>query len=217
MSFPNPRPSRLSDHQLCEFILKYFPFDKVDIGSIKEFPSYLDRNYFFRGDLQNGGQETTATLRQQRQFVLKFLNSNDSSNLGAVDGIIELKKFLYREGFTCPYPIQSRLYPSSHHCIMKHSTLETYATTGTLQQQEVKDPVHYVPSVGEPHYCVSVLTFVEGRDVSTVHHTPDYLYNLGKYIGNLDSKLKVRNYILIDYSCKMVMLKNIKTDVFYPL
>lgn len=186
-------PPRLSEDKIHDFLLRYFPFAAVDLKSIKEFPSYVDRNYYFTANLHD------TSSSSQEQFILKFLNSTDSSDLGVMDGLMQLMIFLHGEGINCPFPVPT---PASHHYIMlTHSTLATYAASSSpdavqLDKVITNPPLQYTPSSCEPHYCVYVLRFVEGHDVS-VRHTPEFLYNLGTYIGNLDNKLKVSGILCI--------------------
>ena len=192
-----PKPPFIHSQLLSKFICKHFPFKSVDTNSVKEFVCYDDRNYYFTGILNPGVDlADTNHLTPPTEFVVKFLNSTDSSDLAVVDGLTELKKYLYKRGFTCPYPIPSLLQCRSENVVVRHSALLNYLSNNRSvmdesQERQLQGIKTFVPSENDRHYCVSVLLFVEGQVFEDKRHSPQFLYEAGRYIGSMNRELMV--------------------------
>ena len=190
-----PKPPFLPPRVLVSFVSEYFPFQSIETDSIIEFVCYDDRNYYISGTLMDGIMTET-----HEEFVIKFLNSTDSEDMNVVDGLTKLKKFLYCRGFTCPYPIPSLLPSKAENIVVTCSQLlQLIAKNQSSSSQTPKYPVHAVKheaslsaSAGlDVHYCMSVLVFVKGAVYSDEHHSPEFLHELGAYVGAMDQKMMV--------------------------
>ena len=182
-----PKPPFIPPQLLAKFIRDYFPLETVQTNSIKEFVCYSDRNYYFTGVLKPG---IFTTNKPCTEFVLKFLNWNDSSDLKVVDGLTKMKKYLYEKGFTCPYPIPSSLSSKSDNIVIRHTTLLKYIQTSSMSEC-INDISSFVPSEDDWYYCISVLAFVKGDVYQNEQHSSQFLYDVGYYIGSMDKQLTV--------------------------
>ena len=95
------RPPELESSVVAKLILAVFPFKEVEESSVKQLPSYEDRNYYLTGatncdrDGNRGGE-----------FVLKISNSLKDMELKM--GLNAVMCHLHQQGFECPQPLSSR-------------------------------------------------------------------------------------------------------------
>ena len=64
------RPPELESSVVAKLILAVFPFKEVEESSVKQLPSYEDRNYYLTGVSEGSADENT-----EGEFVLKISNS----------------------------------------------------------------------------------------------------------------------------------------------
>ena len=203
------RPPRLSSTAIERFLKVHFPFISVNRSSIKELVSYEDRNHYFQGEID---PSISTSKKPGNEYVLKFLNHVVSEDIELVKGLTELKKYLYRQGFNCPFPIPSVLSHSEivivnetelKHYIEKNHTLpvltsnaisgselsiqQTTSTESTCSQPQDDDPV----SSKEKQYCVRVLAYIPGTIFKYASQTPEQMYKFGEYMGLMNKEMKV--------------------------
>lgn len=97
------RPPELKTHSAASLVLAVFPFREVKERSVKQLPSYEDRNYYCRGTLDGelvgkgttGDQGGPGTINE---FLLKL--SNSSLPLGLIEGINAVTNYLKSKDFS---------------------------------------------------------------------------------------------------------------------
>ena len=100
------RPPSLSRAAVTRLVTKVFPFQHVDQNSVKQLPSYDDRNFYFRGTPEHTPLEG-ASAYMEREYVLK-LNNPLLASYGVLKGINALLYHLHSKGFTeCIQPMAS--------------------------------------------------------------------------------------------------------------
>ena len=155
---------------------------KVEEGSVKQFPSYEDRNYYFQGTLGDafvaGSRGVQHNEIGAKEFVLK-INSTVVASYEVIKGFNCVMNHLKGKGVQCCYPLTSR----------DGSQLELYS-----ESQLLKDGGNHEESGKEREFAIRVLVFLPGEmldSIDRVHITPRLMYETGKYIGNLDVMLQV--------------------------
>ncbi len=153
---------------------------QVEEGSVKQFPSYDDRNYYFQGTLgdefvpgSSKGTKDQPNKDGLEEFVLKINSMLYPRDL--VDGLNCMMSHLRGKGIQCPYPLTSRNGRQLEMC-----------SESRLSKCETNDK--------EKEYCVRVLFFIRGDvldKIDKVHITPGLVYETGKYVGSLDAALQV--------------------------
>ena len=150
----------------------------VSIAEYKEFPSYQDRNYYVHLDtdtvsrnlekraLKYYGLEKDRRLSSSR-YVLKILNAKQSQDSTLAK--IQAMEHLFKTGFNCSAPI-----PLHNKDIIHRIALPS------LQEQKES-----------PEYIAYILSYVEGKMVSSIVPNLNILYEIGKTIGQLDTGLQV--------------------------
>ena len=116
------RPPCLSSTAIEGFLKVHFPFMSVNRNSIKESISYEDRNYYFQGEID---PSFSTSKKPGNEYVLKFINHVVSEDIELVKGLTELKKYLYKRGFNCPFPIPS-VSSNSEIVIVNETELKQY-------------------------------------------------------------------------------------------
>ena len=190
-------PPLLSPKSLTNFLKTYFPFQTVDECSIEQLEGYEDRNYYFVGILYC--RSITSCLSNSSQFVIKFLNANDSVDTEMVDGITKITKFLHQRKINCPCPMPSSM--GSDIVIIKHSELLLYSedqcnekcngANNTVQSHSKESSLADGHHIGNRQYCARVFVFVEGETLGYDEQSFDLLHELGCYIGRMNREMMV--------------------------
>lgn len=182
MSSVSGRPPPLSRETISRITCKYFNFTKVHGDSIKSFPSYSDRNYYFQGKCMNA-----ASL----EFVLK-LNNPLYTTFEEMKGICSVMEHLTSHGFSTQHPLTSR--EGSH--IIKLTYAELSGTLEDNKGIETRDSTTDTCGANkrEPgfKYFVSVLSYIPGQlfdKVEKRYLTPKLLYEIGELLGRIDQEL----------------------------
>ncbi len=145
---------------------------------MKQFSSYMDRNYYFQGTLGDeyvpgSSKGVQANKGGLEEFVLKINSMLYPRDL--VDGLNCMMSHLRGKGIQCPYPLTSRNGRQLEIC-----------SESRLLKRETNDK--------EKEYCVRVFFFIRGEifdKIDKVHITPGLVYETGKYVGSLDAALQV--------------------------
>lgn len=175
------RPPELEIQSAASLVLAVFPFSEVKERSVKQLPSYEDRNYYFRGTLDGELVGKGITRDQERpeainEFLLKL--SNSSLPYGLIEGINAVTNYLKSKGFSCPYPLPSR----------KGKEVEVLS-----QIQLLAGDVG--ANASGVQFCVRVLVFIPGETLDSVQLTPKLAYDVGNYIGRMDAMLQVNRLL----------------------
>ena len=169
------RPPELEGSIVTKLVLAVFPFKEVEESSVKQLPSYEDRNYYLTGVTEDCGRDGN---RLEREFVLKI--SNSLKDIEIKMGLNAVMSHLHQQGFECPQPLSSR----NGRGVEMLSKKQLFA--GDPGTSEAKGP----------KFCVQVLMFIPGKTLESVPFTPRLAYEAGRYVGSIDAALQVQ------YSCK---------------
>ena len=170
MSVAAGRPPFLSTQQALAAIKKHFIFKEVDESSIKEFPSYRDRNYYFQGE---------CTDESHSEFVFKQSNPL-STTFEVMEGVNAVMKHLHSRSLKTPYPLASKTGSD----LIELSKSELLGSDDNSAEPECMK------------YPVYVLSFIPGEifdHVSKALLTPKLLFEIGELLGKMDMELMVRN------------------------
>ena len=159
------RPPELKGCVVTKLVAALFPFKDIDEHSVKQFPSYEDRNYYLAGT-------TTAGDETMEEFVLKISNSLMDAEIK--EGLNTVTSYLHKKGFECPQPVPSR----KGTVVLKMS--KEQLVTGNPGARE-----------GRKEFCVQLLTFIPGETLDSVPYTPRLAYEAGRYLGSMDTALQV--------------------------
>ena len=159
------RPPELKGCIVAKLVAVLFPFKDIDEHSVKQFPSYEDRNYYLAGT-------TTAGDETMEEFVLKISNSLMDAEIK--EGLNTVTSYLHKKGFECPQPVPSR----KGIVVLKMS--KEQLVTGNPGARE-----------GRKEFCVQLLTFIPGETLDSVPYTPRLAYEAGRYLGSMDTALQV--------------------------
>ena len=191
------RPPELSNSAIAKLVTEYFCFEAVDESSVKQFPSYDDRNFYFRGTPQNVAsteqQPTPSTFEQEQpgqqskaEFVLK-LNNPIFASYDVIRGLNALLNHLHAHGCSrCIRPLPSR--GGADVLEIPKSKLLSY--DGCVEP----DDCHEADKFAESNLSVRVVTFIPGEcldEVDKRYLTPRLLYDVGQCIGHTAAILEV--------------------------
>lgn len=169
-SAPAGRPPELSSETVAILVKENFPFSEVDEISVKQLPSYDDRNFYFRGRL-----EVDEIRTEVQEYVAKVSNSLMSCEL--LDGLNAVMYHLRGKGFHCPSPLLSR----------KGASVEVVSENHLVgEEQDGKQE--------QRTFCIRIFTYIPGEvmdKIDKAHLTPSLCYDIGKYIGRMDAALQV--------------------------
>ena len=179
MAATTGRPPDLCAHAVAELICKLFPFKEVEEYSVNQLESYDDRNFYFCGDLEREFQTLGNGIKSDsREFVFKLSNPLLAS-YEVTEGLNAIMQHLNQEGFNCPLPLKGR----------KGSEIENVSESQLIETQRNNSVCG-----NERIFCARVLTFIPGELMDRVNEhclTPQLLYNIGNFVGRMDTALQV--------------------------
>ena len=165
------RPPELGRGTVASLARDLFPFREVREESVKQLPSYDDRNFYFRGSPECGDG--------MNEYVLKVSNTCFSFEVN--QGMNCVMRFLKSREFDCPYPLLSRRGVDVEHV----PEMDLIEKDGDCEKRK---------------FSVRVVSFIPGEvmdNIDKIHITPRLLYDVGKYIGRIDTALQVILFKLI--------------------
>ena len=186
------RPPSLSNAAVAKLVKDFFPFIAVDELSVKQFPAYDDRNFYFRGTLKEAPTwERSATCTKdtnpkaadsfEKEYVLKLGNPLFAS-YEVLRGTNALLNHLYANGCTrCIRPLVGRA--GADVLVIAREKLREYDNTLVLPEKMV-----------EPNIHLRVVTFIPGEcfdEVDKHYLTPRLLYDLGHFMGSANAIMQV--------------------------
>lgn len=163
------RPPISSHIALRHLIEEKYNFDDVDVEAFQQLDSFSDRNYLFSGRL--------ARIHTCDRFVLKVVNSEDSACSSLVDGIISSMMHAKTAGVNCPCLIPTR-NGSSHVKVSLQALVE-----GDPPVEKSALEGH---SASEVHFCVFIMTFIQGTQLFHLPKPDHVLYHFGVLAGRLN-------------------------------
>lgn len=200
------RPPSLSNAAVAKLVKDYFPFIAVDELSVKQFPAYDDRNFYFRGTLEEGVRPfATPTAGAdpkagnfEREYVLKLGNPLFAS-YEVLKGTNALLNHLHANGCNwCIRPLVGR--DGTDVLVITREKLNEYDSTLVLPEKIVEPNVH-----------LRVVTFIPGEcfdEVEKHYLTPRLLYDLGHHMGSANAVMQVNQIMCyLHFGCFNSSLK----------
>ena len=180
------RPPSLSRAAVTRLVTEVFPFQHVDQNSVKQLPSYDDRNFYFRGTPVRTPLEGAGAY-MEREYVLK-LNNPLLASYGVLKGINTLLTHLHNKGFTeCIQPMNSRdgedVIQITGDQLREHGTCDHDPESITETVDECARPAF-----------MRVVSYIPGECLDHVdkHYlTPSLLYSVGYSVGRAQAIIQV--------------------------
>ena len=185
MSNAAGRPPSLTSAAVTKLVKECFCFQYVDEHSVKQLPSYDDRNFYFRGTVPPEAAANISPLSiSSGEYVLK-LNNPLLTSYDVLKGMNDLLNHLHARGFVkCNQPLVSRLGVD----LLKITKDEL------LEYESHVAPSENIDKSGECTFFMRILTFIPGECLDKVdkHYlTPRLLYDVGHCIGSVEAILQV--------------------------
>ena len=159
------RPPRLKSASVVQLLLKHYEF--TEVLDLRQLPSYSDVNFYFQGK---------SDAQDQSEFVLKILNCARTSKERAL-ALSALWCHQQEKGLKYTGPILNR-----------QGEMVTVLTSRELLQFQDEVPQEY------KEFSARVMRFVPGETLDSLdkqHLTPKLLFEVGAYIGRVDTALQV--------------------------
>ena len=179
------RPPLLSNSAIANLVKDSFCFSEVVESTVKELPSYVDRNIYFRGTLESTvtSQEESSHQYEDKEYVLK-LNNPFFTSFEILAGINSLLDYLQSKGITkCILPLQGRKGQST--------TEITGEDLLCYEKEEVSETTSEMKGM---KFLMRIVTFIPGECFDSVdkqYLTPRLLDSVGNFIGKVDAVLNV--------------------------
>jgi hypothetical protein len=181
------RPPSLSSAAVAKLVKEYFYFRHVDELSVKQLPSYDDRNFYFRGTMTPDLEPATgisSSILSEGEYILK-LNNPLIVSYDVLKGINDLLNHLHAKNFNkCNQPLASREGGD----LLKITKDKLLEYGGNLEPMETGD------KSGECTFFLRALTFIPGECFDKVDKhflTPRLLYDVGHCVGSAEAILQV--------------------------
>ncbi len=163
------RPPQLKPASIVKLIKLYYDFEQVTEDFVTQFPSYYDLNFYFRGLYQE----------IEGEYMLKVLNRVRIS-IAMASGLSVLWSHLNENGLN-----YTSMLPNK-----KGERVSTLTLRELVQFEEEQPPEAVLAFL----FSVRVMRFVPGEvfDMVDKHYlTPHLLFQVGAFVGRIDTALKV--------------------------
>ena len=179
------RPPSLSSAAVAKLVKEHFYFQHIDEQSVKQLPSYDDRNFYFRGIVAPElAANISSSMPSDGEYVLK-LNNPLLASYDVLKGINDLLNHLRVKGFTkCNQPLAGR----------EGGDLLKITKDKLLEYDSHLEPAENVDQSGKCTFFLRVLTFIPGECFDKIDKnclTPRLLYDVGHCIGSAEAILQV--------------------------
>ena len=171
------RPPDLTNKEVRDLLVREFSccFVEVYENSVRQYPGFEDRNYFFVG-LKDDGTEMECLLKISDPMSVR------EDELKAINRVMI---YLAPLQVSLSYPIQA----SNGELVVR---LLGHRLASEGHQSEKYWMMDEEGTESQLCYCARVLLFVPGKSLSKVEsHSHSLLYSVGENLGNMDAALKV--------------------------
>ena len=185
------RPPELSPEKVSAIVNEHFRFHSIVKESVRNYPSFSDRNYYFAG--------RTNEHNKKREYVLKISNPFVVQE-DELKGINQLMNYLKSLGLNKSYPLTTAsgdyAVPLSHAQLTveeRPNCFNNSPWSGTEDEAQALNKVAS-PGAGDLVYYVRVLMFVPGdllHHVGRAYFVPPLLHSIGEILGKVDKALMV--------------------------
>ena len=191
-SSPTGRPPALSNIAVAKLIQQIYPFDYVDESSVKQLPSYDDRNFYFTGVPSH---TDALEMIKPKEYVLKIFNCLNNT-IEVVRGVSALMEHLNDKCFSGAEQMKSRkgvcIGAIAERDLCEYVVDETME--GVCESEREK---------GTKSYCIRVIRYLPGEllvSIAKESVSARLLYDVGNYLGKIDAALQVSIVIWPPYS-----------------
>ncbi|XP_001641442.2 hydroxylysine kinase [Nematostella vectensis] len=153
------------------------------ITEVKELISTSDRNFFIEG--------FSTAFQASGKFVLKILNSSDSSNEELIYAENAAIDYLRERGYPCPMVLKA--------WNDKRLAKADLPVRGSIKENG-KD--------GTERCIIRLLELVPGETLASISTTSKMLYQVGEFIGSVSGSLQGFSHLAIDARYDRYDLKN---------
>lgn len=169
----------------------------VNIADIREFGSYMDRNFYIRGQRslkscanqdQLVSETANAVISEEGEYVLKILNSFDSKYREFVDAENEAMGFLRERGFPCPllYNLTCSSSGNGH-----AQLIPLYANGFDETCSSIKEDEYRNTSTTE-ECIIRLISFLPGETAASLGSlSHQNLFCIGQFVGRVSRALQV--------------------------
>ena len=154
-------PLFISNENVARLVKAYYPITNINPQSIKFLGGFYDHNYYIKGSLVDDNS--------LKEFVFKVMVENDSNYF---DAMTKLMLHLNKEGISASLPVKS--VNGFKYAVPLKGSL--------ILQQEVED---------DTDYTGLLLTYLPGNTLSSTQRSSKLLYDVGTFVGKLNSVLQV--------------------------
>ena len=155
-------PSFTSNENIARLIEAFYPVTNINPQAIKYLGGYDDHNYYMKG-FPTGGNSMD-------EFVFKVMVE---TNPDYFDAMTKLMFHLNKEGINVPQPVAPFNNNAEFIVPLKKSH---------IVNREVEDDMNYTGLL---------LTYLPGNMLPNLRQSPKLLYNIGAFVGKLNSVLQV--------------------------
>ena len=165
---------------------KFYNFQRI--SEIKELSSYSDRNFYVRGWRSKSCMSCiTQETAEQREYVLKILNSTDSEHGDFIDAENEAMAFLRARGFPCP-----SLFLVDGRSEMKLLVQVPFCIDCSGEARSIQEDANRnLPKTDE--WCaVRLISFLPGVTAENFGDLScEKLFKIGQFVGRLSQNFQV--------------------------
>jgi len=167
---------------------EFYSFDKI--VEIKELDSFCDRNFYIRGKPKPKTEphltkaDQPVTVLDDREYVLKILNSDDSKHGDLVDAENEAMRYLRSRDFPCALVYQ----------VTGSSGTKLYARVPLARNLD--DEIDGVICMEKTEECiVRLVSFLPGETAESLGRiSQENLFCIGQFVGRLSRAFQVKCY-----------------------
>lgn len=157
-------PPFISSEKVAWLVKANYPMTNINPQSIKFLGGFDDHIYYLKGSLVNDDS--------LKEFIFKVMVENDPNYF---DAMLKLMLHLNKEGINASLPVKSINGNFEYTVPLKKSL---------ILEQEIEQDVDYTSLL---------LTYLPGNILSSIQRPPKLLYDIGTFVGKLNSVLQVNN------------------------
>jgi len=176
------RRPRVTAAEVMRLLREHYDVGEIDEGSVRELPSYDDKNWYVRARAVNAGEGGGET----REYVVKVHNGVDSSGVcrGALAAQERVMTHLLSHGVECPRIIRSKLAMWTTPGPNGTVNIVPAGTAGATREQCTR--VTFLASNQVAH-TMRVMTFLRGKVIVDVPmpHPVEFVRRCGLFVGQI--------------------------------
>ena len=169
-------PPFISNENIVRLIKTYYPVTNITPHVVKNLGGYEDNNCYVKGSTGDGCT---------KEFVFKVMVETDPDYF---DAMTKLMLHLNKEGISVPQPVAP---------INNNTEFIVPLKKSHIVNREVENDINYTGLL---------LTYLPGNILPNLRHSPKLLYNIGAFVGKLNSVLQVRMPLYDQYFIECIAI-----------